>query len=91
MGSRSYVIPLLGDDCLIKIGRNTFIQMDEILVHNTNPFDFTIKEAMYIYIYYENLRGMSEEELLKILYLVEVLNYLVDVSTGGTFCWVRIF
>ena len=28
---------------------------------------------------------------LKIPYPVEVLDCLVDVSTGGTFCWVRIF
>ena len=62
MGSRSNVTPLLGDGNLIKIGRNEFIQMDGILMHNTNPFDFTIKESMHVHIYYENLFGMSEEE-----------------------------
>ena len=91
MGSRLDVTPLLGDDCFIKIGRNKFIQMDGILVHNTNPFDFTIKADMYVHIYYENLPGISKEESLKIPYLVQVLNCLVYVSTNGTFCWVRIF
>ena len=28
---------------------------------------------------------------MKIPYPIEVLDCLVDVSTGGTFCWVRIF
>ena len=47
---------------------------------------------MYVRIYYENFLGISEEESFKISYLVEVvLNCLVDVSTGGTFCWVIIF
>ena len=65
--------------------------MDGILVRSTNPFDFTIKEGMYVRIYYENFPGISEEESLKIPYPMEVLNYLVDVSIGGTFFWVRIF
>ena len=91
MGYRPDVTPLLGDDRLIKIRRKEFIQMDGLLVHNKNPFDFTIKAGMYVCIYYENLLGISEEESLKIPYLVEVLNCLVDVSTGGTLCWVRIF
>ena len=65
--------------------------MDGILVHRKNTFDFTIKAGMYVRIYYENLLGISEEEALKIPYHVEVLNCLVDVSTGGTFCWVRVF
>ena len=34
---------------------------------------------------------MSEEESLKIPYLVEVLNCLVDVFTRGTLCWIIIF
>ena len=34
---------------------------------------------------------MSEDESFKIPYHVEVLDSLVDVSIGGTFCWVRIF
>ena len=62
MGSRSNVTPLLGDGNLINIGRNEFIQMDGIPMHNTNPFDFTIKEGMHVCIYYENLFGMSEEK-----------------------------
>ena len=60
-------------------------------MRSTNPFDFTIKAGMYVRIYYEILPGISEEESLKIPYPVEVLNCLVDVSTGGTFYWVRIF
>ena len=91
MGYRSDMTPLLGNDHFIKIGRRKFIQMDGILVQNTNPFDFTIKAGMYVCIYYENFLGISEEESLKIPYPVEVLNCLVDVSTGGTFCWVIIF
>ena len=91
MGSKSDVTPLLGDDSFINIGRKKSIQMDGLLVHSTNPFDFTIKTGMYVRIYYENLLGISKEESLKIPYPVEVLNCLVDVSTGGTFYWVRIF
>ena len=91
MGSRSDVTPLLGDDRFIKIGRKKIIQMDGLLVHNTNPFYFTIKEGMYVRIYYANLPGIFEEDSLEISYHVEVLNCLVDVSIGGTFCWVRIF
>ena len=88
----SDVTPLLTKNGnFVNIGRNKFIQTNEILVHRTNPFDFTIKAGMYVYIYYENLLGFSEEESLKIPYPMEVLNCLVDVSTGGTFCWVRIF
>ena len=87
----TYATPLLGDDHFIKIGRNEFIQMDGILVHSTNPFDFTIKASMYVCIYYEKLPAISEEESLKIPYPMEVLNCLVDVSAGGTFCWVIIF
>ena len=45
MGSRSDVTPLLGDYRFINIGRKKFIQMDGILVHNTNPFDFSIRQA----------------------------------------------
>ena len=62
MGSRSDVTPLLGDDRFINIGRKTLIQMDGILVHTTNPFDFTIKAGMYVRIYYEKLLGFSENE-----------------------------
>ena len=65
--------------------------MDGLLLHNTNPFDFTIKEGMYVCIYYDKFPGFSEDESLKTPYPVEVLDCLVDVSTGGTFCWVRIF
>ena len=61
MGFRSDVTPLLGDDRFIKIGRKKFIQMDGTLVHNTDPFDFTINECMYVCIYYENLPGISEQ------------------------------
>ena len=46
---------------------------------------------MYVRIYYEKFPGTSEDESLKIPYLVEVLDCLVDVSTGGKFCWVIIF
>ena len=65
--------------------------MDGLLVHGTNPFDFTIKEVMYVLIYYKNLNRISEDESLKILYPIAVLDFLVDVSTGGKFCWVIIF
>jgi hypothetical protein len=92
MGSCSDVTPLQTQNGhFMKIGRNKFIQMDGILVCNTNPFYFTIKVGMYVRIYYEKLLGMSEDESLKIPYPVEVLDCLVDVSTGGTFCWVRRF
>ena len=53
--------------------------MDGLLVRNTNPFDFTIKEGMYVCIYYKKLHGMSEYESLKIPYLVEELDCLVDI------------
>ena len=46
---------------------------------------------MYAHIYYDKLPGFSEDESLKTPYPVEVLDCLVDVSTSGTFCWVRIF
>lgn len=91
MGSRSDVTPLLGDDHFIKIRRKKFIQMDGILVHNTNPFDFTRKACMYAYVYYENFPGMSKEESLKIPYPLEVLKCLVDVSICGIFCSVKFF
>ena len=92
MGSCSDVTPLLTKNGhYVKIGRNKFIQMDGILVRSTNPFDFTIKVGMYVHIYYEKFIGMSKDESLKIPYHVEVLDCLVDVSTGGTICWVRIF
>ena len=65
--------------------------MDGLLVHNKNPFSFTIKACMYVCIYYENFPIIFEEESLKIPYPMEVLNCLVDVSTSGTFCWVIIF
>ena len=42
---------------------------------------------MFIFI----MKICLEDESLKIPYPVEVLDCLVDVSTGGTFCWVRIF
>ena len=64
--------------------------MDGILVHSTNPFDFTIKASMYVCIYYENFPSISEEESLIITYHVDELNSLVDVSAGETLCWVRI-
>ena len=92
MGSCSDVTPLLTQNgCYVMIGKKKYIQMDGLLVRNTNPFDYTIKAGMYVRIYYENFPGMSEDESLKIPYPVEVLNCLVDVSTGGTFCWVRVF
>jgi hypothetical protein len=84
-GIISDVTPLLRDGHFVNIGRNKFIQMDGILVYNTNPFDFTIKVGMYVHIYYENLPGMFEDESLKIPYPMEVLDCLVEVSTGGTF------
>ena len=85
MGSCSNVTPLLTQNGhFVKISRKKFIQMDGLLVHNKNPFDFTIKSGMHVCIYYENLAGMSEDESSKIPYLVEVLDYLVDVSTGGS-------
>ena len=92
MGSCLDVTPLLTKNGhFAKTGRNKFIQMDGLLVRSTNQFYFTIKAGMYVHIYYENFPGISKEESLKIPYPVEVLNCLVDVSTGGTFCWVRIF
>ena len=91
MGSSSNVTPLLTQNGrFVKIGGKKFIQMDLLLVCNTNPFDFTIKEGMYVRIYYDKLPGFFEYESLKTPYPVEVLDCLVDVSTGGTFCWVRI-
>ena len=92
MGSSSDVTPLLTQNCrFVNIGRKKFIQMDGLLVHNTNPFDFTIKVGMHVSIYYDKLPGFFEDESLKIPYHVEVLDCLVDVSTHGTFCWVSIF
>ena len=80
MGSSSEVTPLLNQNgCFVNIGRNKFIQMDWLLVHNTNPFDFTINEGMHVRIYYDKLPGFSEDESLKTPYPVEVLDYLVDV------------
>ena len=85
MGCSSNVNPLLTQNGhFVNIGGMKFIQMDGLLVHNKNPFDFTIKSGMHVRIYYENLAGMSEDESSKIPYLVEVLDYLVDVSTGGS-------
>ena len=92
MGSSSYVTPLLTqNDRFVKIGIKKFIQMEGLLVCSTNPFYFTKKAGMYVHIYYKNFPGMSEDWSLKIPYFVEVLDCLVDVSTSGTFCWVRIF
>ena len=92
MGSCSDVTPILTKNGhFVKIGRNKFIQMDGLLVCSTNPFDFTIKAGMCVHIYYDKFPGFSEYESLKTPYPVEVLDCLVDVSTGGTFCWVRIF
>ena len=92
MGSCSNVTPLLTKNAhFVKIGRKNFIQMDGILVWNTNPFDFTIKVGMYVCSYYEKIPGMFDDEWLKIPYPIEVLDCLVDVSTHGTFCWARIF
>ena len=54
MGSSLYVTPLLGHGSFIKIGIKKFIQMDGIMVDIKNPFYFTIKEGMYVYICYEN-------------------------------------
>ena len=68
MGSRLDVTPLLGDDHFIKIGRKKFIQMDGIIVHNTNPFDFTIKASMYVRIYYDKFPRVFEDESLKTPY-----------------------
>jgi len=46
---------------------------------------------MYARIYNGNLSGMYKEESLKNPYHVQVLSCLVDVKTGATFCWIRIF
>ena len=75
----------------VKVGRKKFIQMDGLLVRNTNPFDFTIKTDMYVCVYYKTFPRIYEDESLKIPYPVEVLDCLVDVSIGGIFFWVRIF
>ena len=92
MGSSSDVTPWLTQNGhFVKIGGEKFIQMDGLLVCNKNPFDFTIKVTIYVCIYYDKLPGFSKDESLKIPYPVEVLDCLVDVSTGGTFFWVRIF
>jgi hypothetical protein len=85
------VTPLFRDSNFIKVGRKKFIQMDRLSMYNTNSFDFSIKACMAICIYYENLPSMFENEPLNIPYLMEVLECLVEVSIGGTFCWVRIF
>ena len=91
MGSSLDVTPLLTQNGhFVKIGRNKFIQMGGLLVRITNPFDFSIKEGMYVHIYYDNLHGFFEDESLKLSYPVEVLDCLVDLSTGDFF-WVRIF
>ena len=91
MGYFSNLTPLLTkNDQFVNNGRNKFIKMDGILVRITNPFDFTIKADMYVCIYYKTFPRIYEDESLKIPYPVEVLDCLVDVSTGGTFCWVRI-
>jgi hypothetical protein len=37
------------------------------------------------------LHGTFEDESLKIQYLLEVFDYLLDVSIGGRFYWVIIF
>ena len=92
MGSSSYVTPLLTQNGrFVNIGGNKFIQMDGLLVRSTNPFYFTINAGMYLRIYYDKLPGFSEVESLKSPYPIEFLDCLVDVSTCGTFCWVRIF
>ena len=69
MESYSNVTPrLTKNGHCVKIGRKKFIQMDGLLVHNTNPFDFTIKEHMCVCIYYEKMLRMSKDESLKIPY-----------------------
>jgi hypothetical protein len=73
MGSSLDVTPLLRDGHFVNIGRKKFIKMDGILVHNTNPFDLTIKTSIYVCIYYENVPSMFEDESLKTPYHVEVL------------------
>ena len=75
----------LGDDHIMNIGRKQFIQLEGILVQNTNPFYFTINEDMYVYIYYEKIHEMLGYESLKNPYPVEVLDCFVDVSTSETF------
>ena len=83
--------PLTKNSHFLKIGRKKFIQMDGILVRNTNTIGLSIKEGMYVHIYYEAFYGMSEYGSLEIPCPIEVLDCLVDVSTTGTFFWVIIF
>ena len=91
MGCSSYVTPLLTQNGhFVNIGIKKFIQVDGLLACNRNLFDFTIKKGIYVHIDYDKLPRFSEDDSLKIPYPVEVLDCLVDVSTGGTFCWVRI-
>lgn len=65
--------------------------MDHLLVHSTNPSDFTIAWGMHVYIYYKNLLDVCKNESLKIMYHMEVLDFLVHVSISWTFICVRIF
>jgi hypothetical protein len=91
IGSSLDVTPLLRDGCFVKIDGKKFIHLDGIVIPTTNPVDLIIKSGNYVHIYYENVVDLSKDESLCIPYPVEVLDFLVDVSSGKTFCWVRIF
>ena len=71
MGSCSNVTPLLTQNGhFVKISRKKFIQMDGLLMRNTNQFDFTINAGMYVHIYYDKFPIFSEYESLKTPYSI---------------------
>jgi len=75
----------------LNIGRNKFIQIDDILAHRTNPVDFSIIVGVHVHIYYEKLPCMSKDESFKFSYTMDVFDCLVEVSIIGTFYWALIF
>jgi len=65
--------------------------LDGVFIPTTNTIDLTIKLGNCVYIYYENVVGLSKDESLCIPYPIEVLDFIVDVSFGKNFFGVRIF
>jgi hypothetical protein len=91
VGSSLDVNIVLRDRCFVRIYGKKFIHLDGIVIPTTILVDLIIKSDNYVHIYYENVDDLSKYESLCIPYLVEVLDFLVDVSFGKTFCWMRIF
>lgn len=83
--------PLLRDGRFFKIGINSLIQMDDILVYSINPIDFPIKGGLHVHIYFEKFHCMSKEKSLIFSYAMEVFDCLVEVYIVGTFYWELIF